>query len=116
MINSLKSKKAAGVDDISPYFLQLLSNILTPALSFIINHCLSLWVFFQKLKIAKVIPIHKSGPTDKIESYRPIFLLSLHDITSTTLTIEYGVPKESILGSLLFLSTYDLFNSLVTTP
>ena len=76
MINFLKSKKAAGVDDISPYFLQLSSNILAPALSFIINHCLSLGVFPQKLKIAKVIPIHKSGPTDKIENYRAISLLT----------------------------------------
>ena len=76
MINSLKSKKAAGVDDISPYFLQLSSNILAPSLLFIVNRCLSLWVFPQKLKIAKVIPIHKSGTTDKIEKYRPIFLLT----------------------------------------
>ena len=76
MINSLKSKKAAGVDDISPYFLQLSSNIWAPALSFIINHCLSLGVFPQKLKIAKVIPIHNSAPTDKIENYRPIPLLT----------------------------------------
>ena len=76
MINSLKSKKAAGVDDISPYFLQLSSNVLASALSFINNHCLSFGVFPQKLKIAKVIPIHKSGPTDKIENYRPISLLT----------------------------------------
>ena len=76
MINSLKSKEAARVDDISPYFLQLSSNILTPALSFIINRCLSLGVFPQKLKNAKVIPVHKSGPTDKIKNYRPISLLT----------------------------------------
>jgi len=29
-------------------------------------------VFPNKLKMAKVIPIYKSGPTDEIENYRPI--------------------------------------------
>ena len=72
MINSLKSKKAAGVDDISPYFLQLSSNILAPALSFIINHCLSLGVFPQKLKklqklyqfikVVQLIKLKTTGP------------------------------------------------------
>ena len=35
----------------------------------------SIWLFSNKLKIAKVIPINKAGPTNQPGNYRPISLL-----------------------------------------
>ena len=77
LINPLKLNKAPGHDDIPPYFLKLASNIITYPLSIIFNFCLSLGIFPQRLKTAKVIPIYKCGPADALGNYRPIFF-SLH--------------------------------------
>ena len=41
------------------------------------NKCISFGIFLNKLKIAKVIPLYKSGQADLPGNYRPISLLSL---------------------------------------
>ena len=76
LINSLKLNKANGFNDISPYFLKIGSDILAYPLTDLFYHCISLGIFPQQLKIAKVIPVYKSGPPDDVGNYRPISLLT----------------------------------------
>ena len=72
-INSLKSNKAGGHDDILPYFLKILDYIIALPFSLTLNCCLTAGIFPSKLKLAKVVPVCKKEPTDQSTSYRPIF-------------------------------------------
>ena len=75
LINSLKSNKAGAHDDILPYFLKISGHIIVLPFSLIINCCLTAGIFPSKLKLAKVVPVFKKGPTDQLTNYRPISLL-----------------------------------------
>ena len=74
-LNCLKNKKAAGSDDLSPFFIKTASLIIAPYLIYFIEFMFSQGVFPNILKIAKIIPIFKSGEKSLIENYRPISLL-----------------------------------------
>ena len=62
IINDLPNKSSTGFDDIS---MRLIKAIKT----------LNTGIFPEKLKIAKVIPIHKKGSLNDISNYRSIALL-----------------------------------------
>ena len=72
IISSLNIKKAVGPDEISSKILHILKSVISPVLSNIINKSMQLGIFPDKLKIAKIIPLHKGGKTDEINNYRPI--------------------------------------------
>ena len=55
-----------------------LKSIVLP-LCHIINMSITKGVFPEKLKIVKVIPIHKGGSTEDVNNFRPISLLSIFD-------------------------------------
>ena len=74
LINSLKSNKADGHDDILPYFLKISGYIIALPLSLIVNCCITAGIFPSKLKLAQVVPVYKKGPTDQLTNYRPISL------------------------------------------
>ena len=76
IVNSLKSSKASGHDEVSNSLLkQIIMNIVTP-LTFLLNLSLSTGCFPECFKLAKVIPIHKKDDLTCINNYRPISLLS----------------------------------------
>ena len=75
-INKLCLSKASGYDDILPFFLKTAADIIAFPLAKIINKCISFGIFPNKLKVAKVIPVYKSGPAASPGNYRPISLLS----------------------------------------
>ena len=52
------------------------NEILAPILSILFNYTFELGLFPQIFKVAKVIPIYKSGNKDLVNNYRPISLLS----------------------------------------
>ena len=51
------------------------ASILAPIITHIINLSISKGVFPQDLKLAKVIPIHKSGDVFDKTNYRPVSVL-----------------------------------------
>ena len=83
--------------------LKLLNPYISKLLAQIFNESITLGIFPNKLKHAKVIPIHKKGsPTDP-SNYRPISLLSVFSKSFEKLMYQrlYG-----------FLHTFDIFYSL----
>ena len=76
IINCFHLNKACGYDDISPFLLKTAAHVIAYPLSIILNHCISLGVLPNQLKVAKVIPVYKSGPSNDLQNYRPISLLS----------------------------------------
>ena len=76
IINSLNLHRACVHDNISSYFLRVGNKVLVPVLSYYFSCVFELHFFLQIFKIAKVVPIYKSGNKKVINNYHPISLLS----------------------------------------
>ena len=75
LVNNLTPKASSGFDNISVKLLkQIILQIVNP-LSKIINKSLCEGIFPDLLKIARIIPVFKSGDTADPKNYRPISLL-----------------------------------------
>ena len=80
IINHLNSNKSCGPDNINAKIFLISLPVITPLLTSLCNDCLQYGVFPKCLKIAKVVPIFKSGCnyviTDQFP-YNQCFLKSL---------------------------------------
>jgi hypothetical protein len=76
IIKDLKNNTACGQDRITTNDIKILKDIICEPLSRLINGCIERGEFPTCLKIAKIIPIHKSGNKNEPGNYRPISLLS----------------------------------------
>jgi hypothetical protein len=75
IVSQLNASDSMGCDGISAsIFKAILPEILTP-LTALFDKSLETGVFPDKLKIAKIIPIHKTGDKSKVSNYRPISVL-----------------------------------------
>ena len=72
IISKLDNRKS---NDISPKLLKALSGSFSNVLSYLLNSCMLSGVFPDELKIAKVIPLYKSGSSNLKSNYRPISIL-----------------------------------------
>ena len=72
IISKLDNRKS---NDISPKLLKALSGSFSNVLSYLFNSCMLSGVFPDELKIAKVVPLHKSGNSNSMSNYRPISIL-----------------------------------------
>ena len=72
---SLKLGKSVGFDEISAEILRSCHNVIVPVLVEMINKSLSEGCFPDALKMARVIPLYKSGKRTSIENYRSISIL-----------------------------------------
>ena len=77
IIKALQAGKAVGPYSIPISLLKILSSHITKPLCTIINDSFSSGVFPDRLKLAKVIHLHKKVATDVPSNYRPISLLSI---------------------------------------
>ena len=75
-IRSVRTK-ACGIDEISPEIVKLSGDVISEPLAYLINLSFKTGVFPDKLKVAKVIPIHKKGNKRMVENKRPISLLNI---------------------------------------
>ncbi len=73
--SQLKSNKSAGYDGIEPMVIKNIIQYIASPLSDIINKSFTQGYVPDKLKIAKVIPLHKSDDKCNISNYRPISVL-----------------------------------------
>ena len=69
--------KATGTDMIGPRLLKLAAPYIVGEVTFICNHSINNSIFPAKWKEAKVTPLHKSGPYDDVNNYRPISILPI---------------------------------------
>ena len=75
IINALDSSKAMGLDGLGPRILKSISCALSPSLADLINKSLATGCFPDRLKLAKVFPIYKSGSKSDPNNYRQISIL-----------------------------------------
>ena len=77
VIKSLKNK-SCNVDALPVTILKIISYVISPVLSSIINCSLSTGSFPRSLKTARVVPIHKKGDLAEIGNYRPVSILPVY--------------------------------------
>ena len=76
-LNSLKSRKTGGLNQIPAFIYKILEPLLLNPLTHVINLSLKSNDFPNVWKKALVIPVHKSGKTTLPNNYRPISLLPI---------------------------------------
>jgi hypothetical protein len=74
-LGSLQDKKTPDLNNISMHLLKKVINLVKTPLIHIFSRSLSSGIVPDKMKIAKVVPIFKSGSHTDINNYRPISLL-----------------------------------------
>ena len=76
-LSNTDMSKATGTDMIGPRLLKLAAPYIVDEICFICNHSITNSVFPSKWKDAKVAPLHKSGPHEELNNYRPISVLPI---------------------------------------
>jgi hypothetical protein len=72
---TLSPKTSCSFDDISTILIQRVIETISSPLNHIFNLSFKYGVFPDKMKIAKIVPIYKSGPATDLINYRPISVL-----------------------------------------
>lgn len=74
-IHNLDPAKSTGLDGIGPRILKLACNVISPSIASLINKSITSGRFPNKLKLAKVFPIFKTGKKTDPSNYRPVSIL-----------------------------------------
>ena len=75
-VNGLSNTKSFGIDKISSLIIKLCANIISVPFTCLLNNALQYGYFPSEFKIAKIIPLYKSGHNNLVSNYRPISLLT----------------------------------------
>ena len=74
-LSTMDSCKATGTDSIGPRLLRFAAPYIADDITYICNQSINSSTFPKKWKEAKVSPLHKNGPHDDVNNYRPISIL-----------------------------------------
>ncbi len=74
VIDKLAPKISCGLDGISSKMIKIIKTTLIKPITLIINQMLTTSIFTVKLKIAKIIPIHKKDKDTLFTNYGPVSL------------------------------------------
>ena len=77
LLKNINSNKAYGPDEIHGKILKNCSRSLSTPLSLLFSLSYNTGSIPKDWKIANIVPVHKKGPKDDVENYRPISLTSL---------------------------------------
>ena len=77
LLKKLNKSKSAGLDKISARLILECADLICTPLCCIFNQSLSLGVFPDDLKCARVTPLFKDGERDDLNNYRPISVISV---------------------------------------
>ena len=75
-LKSINPNKATGPDNIPSRVLKIAAEILSPSLTAIFNRSLSMGIYPNDWKMARVLPVFKSGDKTDLGNYRPISIIS----------------------------------------
>ncbi len=104
LVKGMKNKKSVGgMDYFSVFHLKLVIEIVARPLSSLISLCIKEGIFPNVLKIARVVPLFKSGIQYDPNNYRPISLLS---VFSKVFEKVLKNRIESFIGSYNLLSSH----------
>ena len=72
---SLQVDSSPGYDDIKPAVVKAVKHLIAYPLVHIFNFLIATGIVPDQLKLAKVVPIYKSGDSNLCKNYRPISVL-----------------------------------------
>ena len=75
IIDKLPTKTSRGFDGLSTKLLKEIKETILSPLTTIINQTIRTGIFPQKLKIARIVPVHKKDDNTILGNYRPISVL-----------------------------------------
>ena len=114
-MGKFKTSQGSGLDCISSFFLKVGMPVLAGSLSRLFNMSMSLGIFPDEWKIARVAPIYKDGSEDENSNYHPISVLPVISRLFEKLVYDqfYGFLN---VNKLLFSqqSSFRLLNSVLT--
>ena len=76
LLKKLNVNKSTNDDQILTKSIVITDDVMSPYFAYHVDFMFSNGICPNALKIEKVIPLHKSGSKQAVESYRPISLLS----------------------------------------
>ena len=109
-----------NINQIPTRILKQITDIISEPISKIVNRSMECGVFPDSLKVAKIVPIYKSGDTQIVSNYRPIAILPwlskiFEKCISTKIMnflIKFNIISLNQFGFLKGKSTVDAFHKL----